>query len=196
MGLFVWLVLALSDAYGADVLGSPGLARTVLQSISGLDQQEVAALALTLGLLCFSVTTAIMLVRARARAAVGEMALRDQIGLLRAESDRYSALIQSEPQVLVSWAAADNEPSIIGDTALIVAAATPQRVLAFGSWLEADKAQAMERAVDSLRIGGEAFTMQLVTLSATRSKPTDESSAAVPYFACATSAGSRANSPS
>ena len=165
MGLFVWLVLALSDAYGADVLGSPGLARTVLQSISGLDQQEVAALALTLGLLCFSVTTAIMLVRARARAAVGEMALRDQIGLLRAESDRYSALIQSEPQVLVSWAAADNEPSIIGDTALIVAAATPQRVLAFGSWLEADKAQAMERAVDSLRIGGEAFTMQLVTLS-------------------------------
>src|SRR6185312_15696146 len=37
--------------------------------------------------------------------------------------------------------------------------------LAFGAWLEPDKAQAMERAVDALRARGEGFNMQLVTLS-------------------------------
>ena len=41
----------------------------------------------------------------------------------------------------------------------------PQRVLAFGSWLEAEKAQAMERATDALRAHGEGFAMQLLTLS-------------------------------
>ena len=125
----------------------------------------MVALALTLGVLCFAVTTAILLVRTRMRAAVGEAALRDQIALLRAESDRFNALLRSEPQILVSWAAADNEPDIIGDISLVTSATAPQRVLAFGSWLEPDKAQAMERAVDALRAGGEAFTMQLMTLA-------------------------------
>ena len=41
----------------------------------------------------------------------------------------------------------------------------PQRALAFGSWLEPDKAQAMERATDALRANGESFTMQLMTLA-------------------------------
>ena len=41
----------------------------------------------------------------------------------------------------------------------------PQRVLAFGSWLEPDKAQAMEHAVDALRADGEGFSMQLMTLA-------------------------------
>ena len=41
----------------------------------------------------------------------------------------------------------------------------PQRALAFGSWLEPDKAQAMEHAVDALRAEGEGFSMQLMTLA-------------------------------
>jgi signal transduction histidine kinase len=134
-----------------------------LEAVAGLGQQEVAALAVTLGVLGFAVTTAIMLVRVRARAAAGEAALRDQIGQLRAESDRYSALLNSEPHILVSWAAADNEPQVVGDHTLVTAASTPQRVLAFGSWLEPDKAQAMERAVDALRSSGEPFAMALMT---------------------------------
>ena len=65
----------------------------------------------------------------------------------------------------MSWAAADNEPDILGDTTLVTTASPPQRVLAFGSWLEPDKAQAMERAVDALRADGEGFSMQLMTLA-------------------------------
>ena len=106
-----------------------------------------------------------MLVRTRLRANTTEARLHDEVGALRAENDRLNAMLRSEPQVLVSWAAADNEPDIIGDTAVVTSAAAKQRVLAFGSWLEPDKAQAMERATDALRANGESFTMQLMTLA-------------------------------
>ena len=137
----------------------------VAETASALDRHDLITLALILGGILFGVTTAIMLVRTRLRGATTEMALREELGALRAESDRFNAMLRSEPQVLVSWAAADNEPDIIGDTALITSAAAKQRVLAFGSWLEPDKAQAMERATDALRANGESFTMPLMTLA-------------------------------
>src|ERR1700728_1203299 len=40
----------------------------------------------------------------------------------------------------------------------------PHRVLAFGSWLEAGKASAMEQAVENLRSRGEGFALTLTTL--------------------------------
>jgi PAS domain-containing protein len=144
---------------------SSDLLKSYADAFSALDRHELIALVLTLGVLLFAVTTAIMLVRTRTRAAANEAMLRDQIATFRAESDRFNAMLRSEPQVLVSWAAADNEPDIIGDTSLVTSASAVQRVLAFGSWLEPDKAQAMERAVDALRADGEGFTMQLITLA-------------------------------
>ncbi len=152
-----------AHALDATVAGDSSFSASLLQAVIGLGQQEAATLALIIGVLGFAVTTAIALVRTRSRMAAGETALQDQIGLLRAESDRFNALLRAEPQILISWAAADNQPDIVGDTALVTSATAPQRVLAFGSWLEPDKAQAMERAVDALRSGGEAFTAQLMT---------------------------------
>jgi len=142
-----------------DLLGSFGAALT------SLDRYDVTAVALTLGLACFAVVSSVLLVRTRQRATTAETTLRDQIGTLRIESDRFNAMLRSEPQVLVSWAAADNEPDIVGDTRIVTSAPALQRVLAFGSWLEPDKAQAMERAVDALRASGEGFAMQMMTLS-------------------------------
>ena len=130
-----------------------------------LEQHEYVAISLTLGVLFFAVTTAIVLVRTRLRATSAEAAFRDQIVALKAESDRVNALLLSEPQIIVSWAAANNEPEILGDTTLVTTASMPQRVLAFGTWLEPDKAQAMERSTDALRSRGEGFAMQLMTLS-------------------------------
>src|SRR5262249_47141786 len=117
-----------------------------VDAFAALDRHEVAALVLTLGVLVFAVTTAILLVRTRMRAIATEGRARDRIVELKAESDRYKALLMSEQQILVSWAAAGNEPDIMGDVALVTSASQPQRALAFGSWLEPDKAQAMERA--------------------------------------------------
>jgi signal transduction histidine kinase len=136
-----------------------------IDAFAALDRQELAALALALGVVAFAVVSAIMLVRARIRAGAAEARLRDQIASLKAEGDRFNALMLSEPQVLVSWAAADDEPSILGDTTLVTTAALPERVLAFGTWLDSAKAQAMEHAVDALRATGESFSMPLMTLS-------------------------------
>jgi hypothetical protein len=132
-------------------------------AVASSDRQEFAALVLTLGMVLFAAVSAILLVRARLRAAAAEARFREHISSLKAECDRCNALLQSEPQILVSWAAADNEPDIIGDTALVTSSTLPQRVLAFGTWLETDKAQTMERAVDALRASGESFSMQLMT---------------------------------
>ena len=87
-----------------------------------LNRSDIVALALTLGVLLFAVVTAIMLVRTRLRAASADAAFRDEIMALKAERDRANALLMSEPQILVSWAAADNEPDILGDTTLVTSA--------------------------------------------------------------------------
>ena len=130
-----------------------------------LEQHEVAALALILGVVVFAVLTAILLVRTRARAAESEIAAREQIATLRSEVDRLAGLLWAEPQVLVSWAAGSEEPDIIGDTMGITASARRDTVLAFGAWLRVDDAHAMVQAVQGLRTRGVAFSQSLTTLA-------------------------------
>ncbi|AMN38811.1 sensor histidine kinase [Rhodoplanes sp. Z2-YC6860] len=166
-GGFRAATIALATAAGAAPAraeggGLPDVAGTV-HVLTSLNRSELVAMVLTLGVLVFGVVTAVMLVRTRIRASFNDSKLRDRIAAVRADHDRLRTLLMSDSQVLVSWAAADNEPEIIGDISLVTNASIPQRVLAFGSWLEPDKAQAMERATDALRAHGEGFAMQLMT---------------------------------
>jgi signal transduction histidine kinase len=135
-----------------------------LNAFASLDRHEIAALALTLGVVLFAVVTSIMLVRTRQRAATAEIASRNEIGTLTAEIDRVNALLLSEPQIVVAWAAGSDEPDIVGDVTIVTLSTMPQRVLAFGSWLPADQAQIMEQAAARLRATGEGFAMTLNTL--------------------------------
>src|SRR6267154_3177618 len=116
-------------------------------AVSQIDRHEIAALALTLGILCFAVVTAIMLVRTRRRLAETEAAARDQAITLRARADRANALLQSEPQVVIAWSTTDEEPEIIGDPSLVTDMAAPEFVLVFDSWLEPRQAGVIESAV-------------------------------------------------
>src|SRR5436190_4925050 len=134
-----------------------------IAAFAELERHEFAFLGLTLGILCFAVVNAILLVRSRRQAAEADSSFREQIGSLTADVDRAHALLLSEPQIVVAWAAASDRPEIIGDIPIISAAGEPQRVLAFGLWLPADQALAMERAVDALRTNGESFAMALTT---------------------------------
>ena len=88
---------------------------------------------------------------------------RTKPALLRAEIDRLKTLLLSEPQVLVAWPAGTDEPEIIGDTGIVVPGRVPERVLAFGAWLEPAAAQRMEHAVETLRSEGRGFVMTLTT---------------------------------
>ncbi|HWV53913.1 ATP-binding protein [Pseudorhodoplanes sp.] len=138
-----------------------------LSAFASLERQELAAMALILGVVLFAVVTSIMLVRTRQRAAAFEAEARREINALTGEVDRVNALLQSEPQIVVAWAAGSDEPDITGDVTIVTQATMPQRVLAFGSWLAADQAQLIEASVEKLRANGEAFAMTLTTLGGT-----------------------------
>src|SRR6185503_18334725 len=103
--------------------------------------------------------------RTRVRAARNEAKLRSEIGDLQVQADRLRALLFAEPQILISWAAGDSRPQISGDTALLISQEalqnSPQRILAFGTWLPPEPALQMDHAVDALREAGEGFLLNL-----------------------------------
>jgi signal transduction histidine kinase len=140
--------------------GEPALFQSITTFLH-MNHQEVAALTTALSLLGFSVVSAILLMRTRLRAARNEARLHSDIVNLQSEADRFRALLFAEPQILISWAAGDNRASISGDTSLLTLQETPQRILAFGTWLPPDSALRMDRAVDALRETGEGFLLDL-----------------------------------
>ena len=152
-------------AYAADV--APYVS-PYLDAFARLEQHEIAALALILGVLFFAVVTAILLVRTRARAAGNEAAARDQIAALIGDVDRLTGFLRAEPQVLVSWAPASDTPDIVGDIAAVTGDADRIKLLAFGEWLGADDAHAVIEGIDRLRAYGEGFTRSLTTVSGRR----------------------------
>jgi signal transduction histidine kinase len=160
----VAVAAAASNEALADPAGGP-LVPTLWSLLLALGPYETAALALTLGVILFAVVTAIMLVRTRARAQANEAAARAEIVALKADLDRANTLLLSEPQVIVAWPAGEEEPEVLGDTSIISRVPVPRRALAFGTWLEPDKAHALENAVASLRARGEGFTVALTTLA-------------------------------
>ncbi len=162
MGLAFSALWPAGSARAADVAITEALADWL-----DLNHQEFAVLATAMALLGFSVLSAILLMRNRIRAARNESKLRAEINELTSQTDRLSALLFAEPQVLVSWPAGDDRPRISGDISLLLPEYalqhSPQRVLAFGSWLSPEPALQMDRAVDSLREKGEGFMLNLAT---------------------------------
>jgi signal transduction histidine kinase len=126
-------------------------------------RQEIAVLTAASALLGFSVLAAILLMRGRIRAARNEARLRAKISHLQLQADRYRALLFAEPQILISWAAGEDRPQISGDTSLLVPQGAGQRILAFGTWLPAEAAAQLDRAVESLRENGEGFLLNLTS---------------------------------
>jgi signal transduction histidine kinase len=166
---FLGIVAALSPfgpaAASAQEAGSAATLDVYIAALRALDRHEVAALALTLGILAFAVVTAILLVRSRLRAEHAEAAARAEITALKTGLDRAVTMLLSEPQVLVVWGPADDEPEILGDTTIVTQAPVPRRVLAFGTWLAGEKARELDHAVEDLRGRGQSFSMELSTLT-------------------------------
>ena len=139
---------------------------SLAEAVSALNHQEFAVLTTAMALLGFSVVAAILLMRNRTRAARNESKLKSEIGELQAQTDRLRALLFAEPQVLISWPAGEDRPRISGDISLLLPPEqqqTPQRILAFGTWLPPEPALQIDRAVDALRDKGEGFLLNLST---------------------------------
>jgi len=140
-----------------------GLFDNILSTSAAVSRQQIAALTLTLALVCFAGLAIIVLMRTRKTATTIEGTLRDENIALRADVDRLKTLLMSEQQVLVTWAAGIDEPEIFGDASIVVPGGVRERVLAFGTWLEPAAAQRMQHAVEMLRSDGRSFTMTLST---------------------------------
>jgi signal transduction histidine kinase len=133
--------------------------------VADMNRQEFAALTTALSLVGFSVVAAILLMRTRLGAARNESGLRSEVQRLHNEADRYRELLFAEPQVLIAWPAGEDRPQISGDVSSLIAQQSPQRVLAFGTWLPPGPALQIDRAVDALRDHGEGFVLNLTTVN-------------------------------
>lgn len=166
-GAIAHLCVALSTLAQAQAQDQADAGSAFADAIGGaataLAHQNITTLALTLGMLFFAVLAAVVLLRARKDAERNDSAARDQTVELHAEIDRLKALLMSEPQVLVAWAAGKDEPEILGDSSLMAPGTVVERVLAFGHWLEPAAAQRMQQSVQSLRDDGRGFVMTLTT---------------------------------
>ena len=160
-GLAFSVLLPGASAFAAEIAITEAIADWL-----DLNHQEFAVLATAMALLGFSVVSAILLMRNRTRAAQNESKLRAEINELTAQTDRLSALLFAEPQVLISWPAGDDRPRISGDVSMLMPEGlqqSRQRILAFGAWLPPEPALQMDRAVDALREKGEGFILNLAT---------------------------------
>jgi signal transduction histidine kinase len=159
--------LAILCATPASALASDFTLTQAISALLDLNQQEFAALTTALSLLGFTVLAAILLMRTRIRASKTELSLRSDIADLQVQADRLRALLFAEPQILIAWAAGDNRPAISGDTSLLISpdaqSNSPQRILAFGTWLAPEPARQMDHAVDALLEAGEGFLLNLAT---------------------------------
>ena len=79
-------------------------------ALAQLHRHELAALALVVGVVSFAVVTAILLVRTRRRLSELESAARDETMATKAAIDRAYALLLCEPQILLIWGAAGDQP--------------------------------------------------------------------------------------
>ena len=161
------LIVAAAWAPPRPAAAEPRLFADIDRYVTGLAQlhrHELAALALIVGVVSFAVVTAIGLVRTRSRAQRAGAADRAEIVRLREQVDRAHALLFSEPQVVIAWDARFEEPEVLGDAAIVNSVPIARRVLAFATWLDADQARAMERAVEALRSRGQGFAIALTTL--------------------------------
>ncbi len=162
-GFALALTLVLTVVCATPAAAEATLADRLLDFAQALNRQEVTSLALTLGILLFAVVTAIAFLRSRGNAAAERAESRREIARLRAEADRMTALLLSEPQVVVIWRSLNAEPVVLGDVAGISGLESSRRVLAFGLWLGAEPAATMEAAVDALRKRGKAFGFSILT---------------------------------
>src|SRR5665213_49472 len=149
---------ALTVVPGSSALADAGLADGIT-----ISREQLGALTLTLALIFFAMLATMVLMRTRREAAAAQSVADEERAAARAEIDHLKTLLLSQPQVLVAWAAGANQPEIYGDTGIVVSGAVPERVLAFGAWLEPAAAQRMEHAVETLRGEGRGFTMTLTT---------------------------------
>jgi signal transduction histidine kinase len=125
-------------------------------------EQDLSGFVLLI-LLLFATFTAVLHLLGRHNWTRREKALTAELTQTHARLDRANLFLSTEPQIVIAWGAADDEPEIEGDYSLVTDTPLPRRVLGFGSWLAPDLAQKMDQAVERLRERGEGFSVAVAS---------------------------------
>ena len=118
--------------------------------------QDLVGLSLIVGLVMFSVVTALLHLRETRKWTRQDATYTAELNNLRAKFDRAQVFLTAEPQIIVAWGG-NSEAEIEGDLSLVTDQPVARRILGFGSWLPPETAQQLESCVEKLRERGEAF---------------------------------------
>ncbi len=113
---------------------------------------EVIQFAVFAGVLGAAMLSAIWLIRERTRIATENADLRGRVADLNAALQRSEALLNLRDQRIVAWSGDNRKPELIGS--LPTESGVPDErgaFLAFGRWLSARSAAALEQAINALR---------------------------------------------
>ena len=134
--------------------------------MGGFGAFEVIQFATFAGVLGAALVSAVWLIRERGRIASENLQLRERIAELNAAVQRSDALASVRDQRTVVWSSEHRRPEILGS--LPAAPGVPDErgaFLAFGRWLSAGSATAIENAISALRNAGEPFDLVAETRS-------------------------------
>jgi len=124
--LLVGAALGCAAAPGASQAASH-VAADILPTLTRLEPHGAVGFALTMGLVIFSTTLALLHMRERSRWSERERKLVEELAALRGARDRADMLLGAESQVVIGWDGRDAAPRLEG--AASIAGAGPR-----GSW--------------------------------------------------------------
>ena len=129
-----------------------------------LDTFDVIQFAMFLGAMGAALLSAGWLIRERGKIAGENRALRDKVADLAASLQKSDALLNLGDKRIVIWEHGNGRPEIIGSLPEGTGAPDGRsEFLAFGRWLRADSAAALDRAVVSLRDKARSFALVVET---------------------------------
>lgn len=146
-------------------LASPVHAAESLIPLSGVyDTRILLTLGITLGIIAFSIGSALACLRATQAALKARDAATLEAERYRASERMLETILAAEPQVLLTWTAEDGPRVHVANLPLgLGVPSDPDRLLRFGEWLDAGSAEELTLAMQALADRGEAFNLMLRT---------------------------------
>lgn len=118
------------------------------------------------GVMGAALLSAIALIRLRARSLAENTELKARVGELSSALARAEALLNLKDQRIVVWPTDGSRPSVVGDLPAETGAPLERGTfLAYGRWLTAKSAAALERAWEALTSQSTSFDMVVETSS-------------------------------
>lgn len=118
------------------------------------------------GVMGAALLSAIALIRLRARSLAENTELKARVGELSSALARSEALLNLKDQRIVVWPTDGSRPSVVGDLPAETGAPLERGTfLAYGRWLTAKSAAALERAWEALTSQSTSFDMVVETSS-------------------------------